>query len=69
MDKTDVAGALHEYEEAMTEFLTSVRARDGRSDFPLMQQLYAAGIEIGRLKLSWKASVGGVMTNSKLSTE
>jgi hypothetical protein len=69
MDKTDVAGALHEYEEAMTEFLTSVRARDGRSDFPLMQQLYAAGIEIGRLKLSWQASVGGVMTNSKLSTE
>jgi hypothetical protein len=69
MDKTDVAGALHEYEEAMTEFLTSVRARDGRSDFPLMQQLYAAGIEIGRLKLSWQASVSGVMTNSKLSTE
>ena len=51
MDKTDVAGALHEYEEAMTEFLTSVRARDGRSDFPLRQRLYMAGIKIERLKL------------------
>ena len=51
MDKTDVAGALHEYEEAMTEFLTSVRARDTLADFPLRQRLYAAGIQIERLKL------------------
>jgi hypothetical protein len=34
MDKAKVAGALQEYEDAMTEFLTSVRARDTRSDFP-----------------------------------
>ena len=27
MDKAKVAGALQEYEDAMTEFLTSVRAR------------------------------------------
>ena len=51
MDKAEVAGALQEYEDALTEFLTSVRARDGRSDFPLRQQLYMAGIEIERLKL------------------
>ena len=51
MDKTDVAGALHEYEEAMTEFLTSVRARDTLADFPLRQRLYAAGIQIELLKL------------------
>ena len=51
VDKAEVAGALQEYEDAMTEFLTSVRARDGRSDFPLRQRLYAAGIEIERLKL------------------
>ena len=50
MDKAEVAGALQEYEDAMTEFLTSVRARDSRSDFPLRQRLYAAGIEIERLK-------------------
>ena len=51
MDKTNVAGALQEYEEALTEFLTSVPARDTLSDFPLRQRLYAAGIEIERLKL------------------
>jgi hypothetical protein len=51
MDKSDVAEALHEYEEAMTEFLTSVRARDTLADFPLRQRLYAAGIQIERLKL------------------
>ena len=51
MDKAEVAGALQEYEDALTEFLTSVRARDGRSDFPLRQRLYGAGIEIERLKL------------------
>ena len=34
MDKAKVAGALQEYEDAMTEFLTSVRARDTGSDFP-----------------------------------
>jgi len=51
MDKAEVAGALQEYEDALTEFLTSVRARDGRSDFPLRQRLYMAGIEIERLKL------------------
>ena len=51
VDKAEVAGALQEYEDAMTEFLTSVRARDGRSDFPLRQRLYAAGTEIERLKL------------------
>jgi hypothetical protein len=28
MDKAEVAGALQEYEDALTEFLTSVRARD-----------------------------------------
>ena len=50
MDKAEVA-ALQEYEDALTEFLTSVRARDGRSDFPLRQRLYSAGIEIERLKL------------------
>ncbi len=42
MDKAEVARALQEYEDAMTEFLTSVRARDSRSDFPLRQRLYAA---------------------------
>ena len=51
MDKAEVAGALQEYEDALTEFLTSVRARDGRSDFPLRQRLYGAGTEIERLKL------------------
>jgi hypothetical protein len=51
MDKAEVARALQEYEDALTEFLTSVRARDGRSDFPLRQRLYTAGIEIERLKL------------------
>jgi hypothetical protein len=51
MDKAEVAAALQEYEDAMAEFLTSVRARDSRSDFPLRQRLYAAGIEIERLKL------------------
>ena len=50
MDKAEVA-ALQEYEDALTEFLTSVRARDGRSDFPLRKRLYMAGIEIERLKL------------------
>ena len=50
MDKAEVAGALQEYEDALTEFLTSVRARDSRSDFPLRQRLYMAGIEIERLK-------------------
>ena len=39
MDKAEVA-ALQEYEDALTEFLTSVRAQDGRSDFPLRQRLY-----------------------------
>ena len=38
MDKPEAA--LREYEEAMTEFLSSVRARDTRSDFPLRQRLY-----------------------------
>jgi hypothetical protein len=51
MDKAKVAGALQEYEDALTEFLTSVRARDTLSDFPLRQRLYVAGIEIERLKL------------------
>ena len=51
MDKPEVAAALQEYEDAMVEFLTSVRARDTRSDFPLRQRLYAAGLEIERLKL------------------
>jgi hypothetical protein len=51
MDKAEVAGALQEYEDALTEFLISVRTRDGRSDFPLRQRLYMAGIEIQRLKL------------------
>ena len=51
MDEKEVTAALQEYEDAMTEFLTSVRARDTRSDFPLRQRLYAAGIEIERLKL------------------
>ena len=51
MDKAEVAAALQEYEDAMTDFLTSVRARDSRSDFPLRQRLYMAGIEIERLKL------------------
>jgi hypothetical protein len=48
---TDKAAVLQEYEDAMTDFLTSVRARDSRSDFPLRQRLYTAGIEIERLKL------------------
>ena len=51
MEETEVAGALREYEEAMTEFLASVRARDTLSDFPLRQRLFKAGIEIERLKL------------------
>ena len=51
MDKAEVAGALQEYEDALTEFLTSVRARDTLADFPLRQRLYTAGIEIERLKL------------------
>jgi hypothetical protein len=51
MDKVEVAAVLQEYEDAMTEFLTSVRARDTRSDFPLRQRLYAAGMQIERLKL------------------
>ena len=51
MDKAEVDRALQEYEDAMTDFLTSVRARDSRSDFPLRQRLYAAGLEIERLKL------------------
>jgi hypothetical protein len=50
-DKVEVAAVLQEYEDAMTDFLTSVRARDSRSDFPLRQRLYTAGIEIERLKL------------------
>jgi hypothetical protein len=50
-DKVEVAAVLQEYEDALTEFLTSVRARDTRSDFPLRQRLYAAGVEIERLKL------------------
>jgi hypothetical protein len=51
MDKAEVAEALQEYEDALTEFLTSVRARDTLSDFPLRQRLYVAGVEIERLKL------------------
>ena len=51
MEEAEVAAALQEYEDAMAEFLTSVRARDTRSDFPLRQRLYAAGVEIERLKL------------------
>jgi hypothetical protein len=39
MHKAEVA-ALQEYWDALTEFLTSVRARDGRSDFPLRQPVY-----------------------------
>jgi hypothetical protein len=50
-DKVEIAAVLQEYEDALTEFLTSVRARDTRSDFPLRQRLYTAGIEIERLKL------------------
>jgi hypothetical protein len=42
MDKPEVA-ALQEYEDALSEFLTSVRARDGRSDFPLRQRLFMTG--------------------------
>jgi hypothetical protein len=42
MDKAEVA-ALQEYEDALSEFLTSVRARDGRSDFPLRQRLFMTG--------------------------
>jgi hypothetical protein len=51
MDKAEVAGALQEYEDALTEFLTSVRARDTLSDFPLRQRLYKASMQIERLKL------------------
>jgi hypothetical protein len=51
MHKPEVAAALQEYEDAMAEFLTSVRARDTLWDFPLRQRLYAAGVEIERLKL------------------
>ena len=51
MDKVEVAAVLQEYEDALTEFLTSVRARDTLADFPLRQRLYAAGIQIERLKL------------------
>ena len=51
MDKAEVAGALQEYENAMTDFLISVRTRDSRSDFPLRQRLYAASMQIERLKL------------------
>jgi hypothetical protein len=51
MEEAEVAAALQEYEDAMAEFLTSVRARDTRSDFPLRQRLYTAGIAIERLKL------------------
>ena len=51
MGQAEVAGALQEYEDALAEFLTSVRARDTLSDFPLRQRLYAAGVEIERLKL------------------
>jgi hypothetical protein len=50
-DNVEVAAVLQEYEDAMTDFLISVRARDSRSDFPLRQRLYTAGIEIERLKL------------------
>ena len=46
MDQVQVAAVLQEYEDAMTEFLTSVRARDTRSDFPLRQRLYVAGMEV-----------------------
>jgi hypothetical protein len=52
MGQAEVAGALQEYEDALAEFLTSVRARDTRSDFPLRQRLYAAGVEIERLEPS-----------------
>jgi hypothetical protein len=38
MDKAEVA-ALQEYEDALTEFLTSVWAREGRSDLPFMAAL------------------------------
>jgi hypothetical protein len=51
MGQVEVTAALQEYEDALTEFLTSVRARDTLSDFPLRQRLYAAGIKIERLKL------------------
>ena len=51
MDKVEVAAVLQEYEDAMREFLTSVRARDSLSDFPLRQRLYAASMRIERLKL------------------
>jgi hypothetical protein len=46
MDKAEVARALQEYEDAMAELLTSVRARDGRSDFPLRQRLYTAKLSV-----------------------
>jgi hypothetical protein len=49
MEEAEVAAASQEYEDAMAEFLTSVRARDTRSDFPLRERLYAAGVEIERL--------------------
>ena len=49
--KVEVAAVLQKYEDALTEFLTSVRAWDARSDFPMRQWLHAAGIEIERLKL------------------
>ena len=52
MDKAEVAGALQEYEDALTEFLTSVRARDGPFRFSIeAAAVYMAGIEIERLKL------------------
>jgi len=41
-DKVEVAAVLQKYEDALTEFLTSVRARDTRSDFPLRQRLLEA---------------------------
>jgi hypothetical protein len=61
MDKAEVAAALQEYEEAMTEFLTSVRARDTGSDFPLRQRLCAAGIQIERLKLRGTPAYNGAV--------
>ena len=48
MEEAEVAAALQEYEDAMAEFLTSVRTRHTRSDFPLRQRLYAAGMQIVR---------------------
>jgi hypothetical protein len=49
---------------AMTEFLTSVRARHTRSDFPLRQRLYAAGMQIVRGTPAYNEAVSRADRNS-----